>query len=74
MVFPNHSLNLAEALDLSYRYVVGHEHIYRNFGVGNWVWNDCLQRQSIAVMDDVRVNPFWQRDDREVTSQKRSGF
>jgi hypothetical protein len=36
-----------------------------NFGTGNWAWKDCLQRSTIAVMDDVRVHPFWQRGDRE---------
>jgi hypothetical protein len=34
-----------------------------NFGTGNWAWKDCLQRSSIAVMDDVRVHPYWQRGD-----------
>lgn len=36
-----------------------------NFGTGNWAWPDCLKRSSIAVMDDVRVHPFWQRGDQE---------
>jgi len=36
-----------------------------NFGTGNWAWKDCLQRSTIAVMDDVRVHPYWQRGDRE---------
>jgi hypothetical protein len=36
-----------------------------NFGAGNWAWKDCLQRSTIAVMDDVRVHPFWQRGDQE---------
>jgi len=36
-----------------------------NFGRGNWAWPDCLARGTIAVMDDVRVHPFWKRDDRE---------
>lgn len=36
-----------------------------NFGMGNWAWRECLERQAIAVMDDVRVHPFWQRGDRD---------
>jgi hypothetical protein len=36
-----------------------------NFGRGNWAWPDCLKRQSIAVMDDVRVHPYWKQGDRE---------
>jgi hypothetical protein len=36
-----------------------------NFGSGNWAWQSCLQRHSIAVMDDARVHPFWQRGDRD---------
>ena len=36
-----------------------------NFGAANWAWKDCLQRSTIAVMDDVRVHPFWQRGDQE---------
>lgn len=36
-----------------------------NFGAANWAWKDCLQQSTIAVMDDVRVHPFWQRGDQE---------
>lgn len=36
-----------------------------NFGASNWAWNDCLKRSTIAVMDDARVHPYWQRDDQE---------
>ena len=36
-----------------------------NFGTENWAWGNCLQRSSIAVMDDLRVHPYWQRGDRE---------
>ena len=38
---------------------------YGNLGRGNWAWQECLQRHSIAVMDDLRVHPFWKRGDRE---------
>lgn len=37
---------------------------YGNFGIGNWAWPKCLDRHSIAVMDDARVHPFWERGDR----------
>jgi hypothetical protein len=36
-----------------------------NFGTENWAWKNCLERSSIAVMDDMRVHPYWQRGDRE---------
>ena|GEM_PF-406562 len=36
-----------------------------NFGRGNWAWPECLQTGSLAVMDDVRVHPFWLSNDRE---------
>ena len=36
-----------------------------NFGTENWAWENCLKRSCIAVMDDTRVHPFWQRGDRE---------
>lgn len=36
-----------------------------NFGTENWAWQNCLNRSAIAVMDDLRVHPFWQRGDRE---------
>lgn len=36
-----------------------------NFGSGNWAWPECLRRGAIAVMDDMRVHPYWQRGERE---------
>ena len=36
-----------------------------NFGSGNWAWPNCLERHAIAVMDDMRVHPYWQRGDHE---------
>jgi hypothetical protein len=36
-----------------------------NFGSGNWAWQECLNRHSIAIMDDVRVHPYWKRRDIE---------
>lgn len=36
-----------------------------NFGRGNWAWPECLQTSTLAVMDDVRVHPFWLSNDRE---------
>ena len=36
-----------------------------NFGSGNWAWPECLRRGAIAVMDDMRVHPYWQRGDRD---------
>jgi hypothetical protein len=36
-----------------------------NFGSGNWAWPECLTRNALAVMDDERVHPFWQRKDQE---------
>jgi len=36
-----------------------------NFGTENWAWPNCLSRSAIAVMDDMRVHPFWQRGDRD---------
>ena len=36
-----------------------------NFGRSNWAWLECLQTSTLAVMDDVRVHPFWLRNDRE---------
>lgn len=36
-----------------------------NFGTGNWAWKTCLEHSTIAVMDDVRVHPYWQRGDLE---------
>jgi hypothetical protein len=36
-----------------------------NFGRGNWAWTQCRQRHALAVMDDVRVHPFWEKRDKE---------
>jgi hypothetical protein len=36
-----------------------------NFGRGNWAWPECLKRQSLAVMDDVRLHVFWQSGDKD---------
>ena len=36
-----------------------------NFGSGNWAWPECVQRSAIAVMDDVRTQPYWKNGDLE---------
>jgi hypothetical protein len=36
-----------------------------NFGRGNYAWPDCLARSSIATMNDVAVQGFWEVGDRE---------
>ena len=36
-----------------------------NFGSKNWAWPECLRRGAIAMMDDTRVHPFWQRGDKD---------
>ena len=36
-----------------------------NFGKGNWAWPQCLERDSIAVMDDERIHRFWLANDKE---------
>jgi hypothetical protein len=36
-----------------------------NFGAGNWGWKECLSTNSMMVMDDDRVHPFYLRGDRE---------
>lgn len=36
-----------------------------NFGSSNWAWRECLERNIIATMDDVRVGQFWQSGDLE---------
>jgi hypothetical protein len=30
-----------------------------NFGAGNWGWNECLATNSMMIMDDDRVHPFY---------------
>ena len=41
------------------------EVIVANFGQENWAWPDCLERGTIAVMDDARVHPYFLADDRD---------
>lgn len=36
-----------------------------NFGVENFEWPACLARGTIATMNDVSAQPFWERGDRE---------
>lgn len=36
-----------------------------NFGRNNWAWKDCLEKESIAVMDDVDLHEYWLRRDRD---------
>jgi hypothetical protein len=36
-----------------------------NFGSGNWAWPECLRRNVIATMDDVRVGALWKSRDYE---------
>jgi hypothetical protein len=35
-----------------------------NFGAGNWGWNECLTANSMMIMDDDRVHPFYLAGDR----------
>jgi hypothetical protein len=36
-----------------------------NFGRGNYAWEDCKRRSTIATMNHERSHPFWLADDRE---------
>ena len=36
-----------------------------NFGAGNWGWPECLSTDSMMVMDDDRVHPFYLSSDRD---------
>jgi hypothetical protein len=36
-----------------------------NFGSGNWAWPECLRRNVIATMDDIRVGAYWESSDLE---------
>lgn len=36
-----------------------------NFGQSNYLWPKCLERGTVATLDDERVHPFWERRDRE---------
>ena len=45
-----------------------------NFGRGNYAWQACLERSTIATMNDVTVQGFWQTGDRESYIQNRMKF
>jgi hypothetical protein len=36
-----------------------------NFGRGNYAWEACKQRSTIATMNDADVQPFWLANDRD---------
>lgn len=36
-----------------------------NFGEQNYAWPECLRRNTIATMNDVEAQPFWEAGDRE---------
>ncbi|KWH04734.1 hypothetical protein WT58_21080 [Burkholderia territorii] len=36
-----------------------------NLGIQNHLWPTCLERSTIALFEDVRLRPFWERRDRE---------
>lgn len=36
-----------------------------NFGHGNYLWDDCLKRSSIAVFDDADLHVLWLAGDRD---------
>jgi len=36
-----------------------------NFGEKNYAWPECLRRNTIATMNDVEAQPFWEAGDRE---------
>lgn len=42
-----------------------------NFGRENYAWPDCLARSTIATMNDVSVQRFWEDGDRESYIQNR---
>ncbi|MER8368044.1 hypothetical protein [Mesorhizobium sp. M1378] len=42
-----------------------------NFGRENYAWPDCLTRSTIATMNDVAVQGFWEDGDREGYIQNR---
>src|SRR3954465_11706137 len=42
-----------------------------NFGRENFAWPDCLARSTIATINDVAVQGFWERGDREGYIQHR---
>ena len=37
----------------------------RNFGKENFLWTECLQRNTIAVLDDEEIHRFWELGDRD---------
>lgn len=42
-----------------------------NFGEKNYAWPDCLHRSTIATMNTVEAQPFWEAGDREGYIQNR---
>ncbi len=36
-----------------------------NFGRSNWAWPQCVEKQALVVMDDVRLHKFWQQGDKD---------
>jgi hypothetical protein len=42
-----------------------------NFGRENYAWPDCLARNTIATMNDVAVQGFWEAGDRESYIENR---
>jgi hypothetical protein len=42
-----------------------------NFGRENYAWSTCLARSTIATMNDVRVQRFWEGGDRESYIENR---
>ena len=44
-----------------------------NFGEQNYAWPDCLRRGTIATMNTVEAQPFWEAGNRESYIQNRMG-
>lgn len=36
-----------------------------NFGQGNYAWPECLRRSTVATMNELAVQGFWEANDRE---------
>ncbi len=36
-----------------------------NFGQSNYLWPKCLERSTVATINNERVHPFWERRDRD---------